>query len=229
MKRICVKRIAPLPLALLLAILLSACLADRPPASTPTAPSVTQTPAPTPAEPEAQEIPEGYVEEFEAYAYEGENDVTVGDRHFLLKDAPENVPEELVSNAYRYEITGEFEAYFDMIGESESLLISTGNIEELYEEGFTRELIIHRLYTMTQEEVEKADFQVSFQEELSRDVEKYQLTEYTVVRAEIYMAWSEAALKRGPQLGDGDYDRGFLCGKDAQGSWKLYEVYWLDF
>lgn len=223
------KRIAPLPLALLLAILLSACLAGRQPASTPAAPSVTQTPTPAPTEPEAMEIPEGYVEEFEAYAYEGENDVTVGERHFLLEDAPENVPEELVSNVYRYEITGGFEAYFDMIGESESLLISTGNIEKLYEEGFTRELIVHRLYTMTQEEVEKADFQVSFQEELSRDVEKYQLTEYTVVRAEIYMAWSEAALKRGPQLGDGDYDRGFLCGKDAQGSWKLYEVYWLDF
>lgn len=223
------KRIAPLPLALLLAILLSACLAGRQPESTPTAPSVTQAPTPAPTEPEAMEIPEGYVEEFEAYAYEGENDVTVGERHFLLEDAPENVPEELVSNFYRYEITGEFEAYFDLIGESESLLIATGNVEKLYEEGFTRELIVHRLYTMTQEEVEEADFQVSFQEELSRDVEKYQLTEYTVVRAEIYMAWSEAALKKGPQLGDGDYDRGFLCGKDAQGSWKLYEVYWLDF
>ncbi len=41
------------------------------------------------------------------------------------------------------------------------------------------------------------------------------------------MALSQKALSRGPQLGDGDNTRSFLCGKNNDvNEWKIYEVYW---
>ena len=37
---------------------------------------------------------------------------------------------------------------------------------------------------------------------------------------------SEASLAMGPQIGDGRYERLYLCGKtDTSNEWKIYEVF----
>lgn len=51
------------------------------------------------------------------------------------------------------------------------------------------------------------------------------MTEYVVAQAEISLAWSESVLKQGPQLGDGEYTRVFLCGRNAEEEWRIYKIY----
>ena len=58
-------------------------------------------------------------------------------------------------------------------------------------------------------------------------IEKYSLTEFTIIRVEVSMTYSQEAINRGPQLGEGTYVRSFLCGKgNDEKEWKIYEVYW---
>ncbi|NCC15081.1 MAG: hypothetical protein EOM28_01825 [Clostridia bacterium] len=171
---------------------------------------------------------DNYVEDFSAYDFTREMNATVNDRHFEAEEAPENVVEELVFDHYYYDIKGEFDQFADIYGEIEALKISARNTKKKFEEGaYIKEYIIHSLSTWSKEEFQNSDYvEIHI---LKDDVLKYQLSSFAIVQVDISMALSQAALERGPQLGDGEYTRGFLCGKKTDDDiWKIYNIYWID-
>lgn len=167
-----------------------------------------------------------YVETFYGYNFEGENEATFGDRHFKLEVLPQNTPEELVAYDYYYDIAGEFEKLSNIYGENEALKISAiSKANAFNERAYIKEYVVKNLYVMKKAELEDSKSSAIYS--LNEDAEKYNLTEFTIVRAEISMTHSQEALNRGPQLGDGEYVRLFLCGKGKDvKEWKIYEVYW---
>ena len=178
---------------------------------------------------ENQEVSlENYVEEFPDYEFTGELDETVGERHFQAEEAPENIVEELIFDDYAYNIEGEYDKLFEIYGENEANKISVSNTKKRFDDGtYMKEYVIHGLSTWSKEDFLNADY--DFMHILKRDILKYQFTSFSMVQADISMTWSEAALERGPQLGNGEYIRLFLCGKNSDDdSWKIYEIYWIE-
>lgn len=169
---------------------------------------------------------ENYIETFPDYSYAGETEATFNDRHFKLEDVPENLAEELVAENYYYDIAGEFDKLGNVFGENEALQISAANTQKNYQEGvYIKDLVVKNLSVIKKDELNNTQSPAAFS--LEKDVTEYGLTEFTVIRAEISMAFSQKALSRGSQLGDGDYTRSFLCGKNKDvNEWKIYEVYW---
>lgn len=167
-----------------------------------------------------------YVEIFPEYIFQGKSEETSDDRHFSLKALPQNIPEELVANHYYYDIAGEFEKLSNIYGENEALKISVTNTKEDFNQGaYIKEYIVKTLSVLPKDELESATSAIAFS--LEKDVQSFNLTAFTVIKAEISMLHSQESLDRGPQLGDGDYVFSFLCGKSEHiGEWKIYEVYW---
>jgi hypothetical protein len=94
----------------------------------------------------------GYVETFPAYEYTGTKNATFADRHFELQDAPQNIPEELVTLNFYYDISGEYDKLYDLCG-SESLQISATNTEKNFKDGqYTQEFIVRQLSTLPLDE-----------------------------------------------------------------------------
>lgn len=168
---------------------------------------------------------DSYVEIFPEYQFKGEREATFGDRHFSLEVLPQNIPEALVTKDYYYDIAGEFEKLAGICGENDSLKISAINTKKQFYEGtYIKEYIIKELTVVKKNEIPSLP---SLTFSLKEDVEKYGLAEFTVIKAKISMTHSEKSFNQGPQLGDGDYTRLFLCGqKKGIDAWKIYEVYW---
>jgi hypothetical protein len=165
----------------------------------------------------------GYVETFGAYDYKGVMEASNENQHFLLEDKPLNKPEELVALNYYYTIIGEFDKLYDLCA-SESLQMSAVNTEKNYNEGiYMQEYIIRQLSILPLEEFVERDSQIL--EMTKTNVEQNKLTEYTFVRYDFTMT-SPPGQEAAAQLSDGDYTFYFLCGKDQNDEWKLYELYW---
>ncbi len=167
-----------------------------------------------------------YVMDFPSYQYEGKTEVIFNDRVFILEDIPENIVEELAVNNFYLDIAGEYEALAEMMGENEALTISVENEKKHFEEGiYTDKNIIHEVSILEPEDFEgKIDY---FMNSLKSYIDTYDLKEYSVARVDVSWEYSEAALEKGPQLGEGRYERLYLFGKkDPASVWKMYEVYW---
>lgn len=176
---------------------------------------------------------EHYVEAFtETYTYSGVREADVADRHFRLEDIPENEVEELAALHYYYEIAAEWEQLEAQCGE-ERLQAAERNTAENFEEGsYIREYLIHDLAVMTQEGLSRCsegDLSEFYREAAWEWAEAFSLDVFTVVRVDLTWAYSEEALARGPQLPEGRYRRGLLCGKQSEkDAWKIYDVYWFE-
>lgn len=166
----------------------------------------------------------GYVATFPEYIYTGTKDASFADRHFQLKDTPQNMPEELVALHFYYDIAGEYDSLYNLCG-SESLQISATNTEKNFRDGLHKEeYIVRQLSTLSVYEFVNLDSLIL--ELIKNDIEMNYLAEYTFVRADFTMT-SPAGQQGQAELLDGDHTFYFLCGKNqADSSWKLYEVYW---
>lgn len=175
-----------------------------------------------------------YQSEFPDYEYSGAQTFSSEDRTLVWEDAPENIVEQIVADSYRLEASFDFDALYELMGGT-SLQTSTKNEKKSAKEGlyFTRQ-VIHSVDVLSQSEFDAggayfktAEMANGFTAELSRTVEEYALTEYTVVYVDLSWEWSEKALELGPQLGDGRYERLFLLGRSAENEgWKIYELFW---
>jgi len=166
----------------------------------------------------------GYIETFPEYVYAGTKNATFADRHFELKDAPQNISEELVALNFYYNISGEYDKLYDLAG-SESMQISATNTENNFKNGqYTQEYIVRQLSTLSLDEFVEKD--PSILEIIKRDIRANKLIEYTCVKAD-HTFMTPPWLQGQAQCPDGDYTFYYLCGKSQQDSnWKLYEVYW---
>jgi len=96
------------------------------------------------------------------------------------------------------------------------------------------ELMIHSLTTLSRENFfpgggyfEDQAWSNAFLTDLLEEVAKHDLTEYTVVCADLSWKWTDAALAAGPQIDSGRYERPILLGRTGEDdSWKIYELYW---
>lgn len=171
---------------------------------------------------------DGYTADPPAITFGGETDASFGERHILLEEAPENVAEELTALFFYEDIAGRYDRRKELYGAGTTLGQMEDSSERQAEEGvYVREYVLHSLTTVARDGLFPEEFYGFSPQILQRDVERYGLTAFTVVKADMSMYYSEAALARGPQLGDGRYEWFFLCGQTAQdGEWKLYELYW---
>ncbi len=164
-----------------------------------------------------------YIENFPVYTYPGKKEVLVEERQFSLFDIPENPAEALVADHYLYLITGDFDQLEQLYGENEALTISLENEQQNFQEGiYIQKYLIQEISTLSQEE-----FQSLFSDSLQAEIDQWKLSEMVMVKAVIDLTWSEKGLAQIPQIGDGQYDRFFLCGKHAENSndWKIFEIY----
>lgn len=177
---------------------------------------------------EEEKALENYVTEFPDYEFTGILDETVGDRHFVAEVTPANIVEDLVFHDYYYDIKGEYDKLSGIYGDNESRKISASNEKKRFAEGaYMQEYIIHSLSTWMKEEFQNSEY--IYKHLITRDILKYQFSKFAIVQVNMSMQWSEGALKRGPQLGNGEYRRLFLCGKKSDDDkWRIYEIYWAD-
>ena len=159
--------------------------------------------------------------EDKAYEYSGETQAQVNNRIFTLEDIPESIPEELVVNSYYFNIVGEYDKLKELYGNNEALQISADNEKKNFEDGqYVREYTIHTLDTLHENDVLDTLYN-----QLAIDIEKYELHETVIIKADIDLIWPDTVI--GAQLPSGEYVRLFLCGKkNSEDSWKIYEVYW---
>lgn len=165
----------------------------------------------------------GYTNTFPAYEYNGVMEADNEDQHFLLEDKPQNKPEELVALNFYYEITGEYDKLYDLCG-SESLQISAVNTEKNFNEGmYIQEYIVRHLTTLSMDEFVHRSTVIL--EMIKTNVEQNKLTEYTMVQGDFAMK-SPSAQESLSELSDGGHTFYFLCGKNQNDEWKLFELYW---
>ena len=180
--------------------------------------------------PQNESTPDGYlanyIDEFTGYTYMGEIEKTFSDRHFKLESIPTNTPQDIVVKNHYYDISGDFNKLAELYCDDEALQISVANIKKNFNEGvYIKEYVVKNLITLKKDDVEKLD--TATRNLLQKDIEKYDFSYFTIVKAEISMTHSEKALELGPQLGNGDYTNYYLCGKvNGQTEWKIYGFYW---
>ena len=90
-----------------------------------------------------------------------------------------------------------------------------------YEEGrYIREYIVHSFETLPT--VEYGDRKTYYDEKARSCGYK----EYQVVRVHFSQKWSDKALERAPQWGDGEFTRDFAVGKETglKSKWKIFEL-----
>lgn len=167
-----------------------------------------------------------YITDFPEYEYNGEIEKVFDDRTFVLEDTPENIVEELAVNNFYFDIAGEHDKLAEIMGENETLTISLESEKKHFDEGiYLITNIIHDVSIFTVDDFDQTiDW---FKNKVKEDVEEFGLIEYSVARVDITWEHSEASLAMGPQIGDGRYERLYLCGKtDTSSEWKIYEVFW---
>jgi len=95
-------------------------------------------------------------------------------------------------------------------------------VESYIQSGGYKSLIVQRLYVL-----DPASFDKYFIRFRANDIKKYNLTEYTVLAADISKELSEEAMAMGPQFAGGDAMEVFLLGKTADNpNWKIYDHFY---
>ncbi|WP_051280079.1 hypothetical protein [Anaerovorax odorimutans] len=151
----------------------------------------------------------------ETYKYKGETTVKTDDRNFVLEDIPENLAEETIAKDFLYTITGEFDKKAEIIADTEEYSFSIENEKKQFEnEEFPKSYIIHNISTLTKEEYDHYN-------EWQECVEKYKLNDYKIVNVNFTQTYSEEAIEKGPQWGNGTYSRSFIVGKSN----NIYKIY----
>ena len=161
-----------------------------------------------------------YVTDFPGYAYDGSTTTETSGHVFTMEDTPNNLAEAALIHWKHLNWMDEPEK-FGLVSGNEALKLAASSSYKSY--------TIHEISTLTPEEftVENMPFLNSFLRDLSEDVEKFALAEYTVVYVNHSWEWIPEHLALGPQLGNGRYEWLYLLGKtEADDAWKVYELYW---
>ncbi len=159
----------------------------------------------------------------------GAEEFVFEDRRFICEETVQDELEYLIYNYYYFSSTGGYDKLFDLLGDNESLKIAVQNERDNFEEGiYMSEYCIHELETLPIDAVQTASD--ATKKYISNALEKYDLAEYAIVKADISWKHNVVSLAQGPQLGDGRYARYYLVAKgETESSFKIYEVFWEDF
>ena len=166
----------------------------------------------------------------ESYIYNGETEINMDDRTFILEDTPKNMAEETVVNNFLYSITADFNGLSDVLAELEPYKISIKNEEKNFNDGlYMKSYIIHEIITLSEDEYDQEKLDNDEQNSLyyygwQEVVEKYNLKEYEIISVNYTQAHSDKSIESGPQWGDGTYNRSFIVGKSPDdNNYKIYD------
>lgn len=164
------------------------------------------------------------------YIYDGETELTIEDRFFLLEALPQNIAEDVVVRDFLYTITAEFDKKREILADIESHNISITNEKRNFaEEIYVQSYVIHDIATLTEEQYnqrETADGEHNrlFYYGVEKRIEDYNLIEYEIVNVDFTKVLSPKSNERGPHWGDGTYNRSFIVGMaEGDSSYKIYD------
>ena len=151
-----------------------------------------------------------------------EYNITEGQpRHVKFEKMPMDEPQKAVGWFYKYMGTAQFDLCARLFPED---LLGSLNLEQDqkdYEDGiYVKEYVIHGFQTLAADSY--ADQKAHYEEVAA----SRECSEYKVVRVHFMQNWSDKALEKDPQWGNGEYTRDFLVGKESgfRGKWKILEL-----
>ena len=179
----------------------------------------------------SEDLSENAIER-EPYVYEGESNINIDDRSFVLEDIPESLAEETVTKYYLYTITAEFDAMYDILSDKDDVFkITTENEKKLFAEGmYTQSYIIHKISTLSEEDyseqlLDNGEENPLYHYGWEECNKKYGLTEYEIVYVNFTQTLSKKAIEHGAQWGNETYGRCFLVGRTSDDdSYKIYDI-----
>lgn len=145
-----------------------------------------------------------------------------GDRILTIEDSIDNNLENIVYQDFFYEVSGDFKKELALIGEDEPLRISNQNNEKLFKNGFyMKEYTIHKLTTLTADDVKKASD--ATKQDFLKKINAYKLKQYAVVKVDVSKIHSKNYV---PQIDNGRYIQYYLLAtKTDSKDFKIYDVY----
>jgi len=155
----------------------------------------------------------------EAYTFDGETDLQVDDRSFILEDIPENVFEDIVVKDFLYSITAEFDKKYKILADIEPHLISIENEKESFEDGvYIKSYVIHKITSLTEEQysqetLENGEINPLHYRGWKKRIDDYSLIEYEIINVNFTLTYSPKKNERGPQYGEGTHNRSYIVGK----------------
>lgn len=142
-------------------------------------------------------------------------------RHVQFEKMPVDDPQLTAAWYFKYTGLGQFDMCPRLFpgDQLESLNFNQSDLD--FQDGiYIREYMIHDFKTLAT--VEYAD-QKAYYDQLAAG---YGFKEYKIVQVSFTQKWSDKALEKLPQWGDGQYTRDFAVGKEAgfRGKWKIFHL-----
>lgn len=140
-------------------------------------------------------------------------------RHVKFEKLPSDEAQQAAAWFFKYTGLGQFDRCARLFPEDLQAELNLEQSSRDFEDGcYIKDYVIHSLETLPT--VEYAD-QKPYYDELAG---RYGYQEYRIVRVHFSQKWSDKALERAPQWGDGEYARDFAVGKEPgfRGSWKIF-------
>lgn len=142
-------------------------------------------------------------------------------RHVKFEKMPSDEAQLTAAWFFKYTGLGQFDLCSRLFPEEQLESLNFQQSSQDYQDGYyIKEYIIHSFETLPT--VAYADQKSHYDEQASA----YGYKEYKVVRVHFTQKWSDKALERAPQWGDGEYTRDFAIGKESglKSKWKIFEL-----
>lgn len=142
-------------------------------------------------------------------------------RHVKFEKMPTDEAQQTAAWFFKYTGLGQFDRCGRLFPKDQLAALNLEQSSRDFEDGcYIKDYVIHSLETLPT--VEYAN-RKPYYDELAGG---YGYQEYSIVRVRFSQKWSDKALERAPQWGDGEYTRDFAVGRESgfRGKWKIFEL-----
>lgn len=142
-------------------------------------------------------------------------------RHVLFEQMPADEAQQAAAWFFKYTGLAQFDMCPRLFPEDQLGSLNFTQSAQDFEDGlYIKDYAVHSFKTLAT--VEYPDQKPYYDQLASR----YGYKEYKVVRVRFSQKWSDKALEKAPQWGDGEYTRDFAVGKESgvRGKWKIFDL-----
>lgn len=142
-------------------------------------------------------------------------------RHVKYENMPADEAQLTAAWFFKYNGLAQFDLCSRLFPADQVSGLNLDQSDQDFRDGrYIKEYIIHSFETLPT--VEYGDQKPYYDQK----AQSYGFKEYKVVRVHFSQKWSDKALEKTPQWGDGEYTRDFAVGKKAgfKGGWKIFHV-----
>lgn len=143
-------------------------------------------------------------------------------RHVKFESSPRDLAQQAVGFFYMYQGTAQYEKCRTVTAPSRAEEMNFEQQSADFKEGcYVKEYVIHSFRTLPEKEYEDRK---EYYDGLAKSCG---LKQYRVVQITFDQKWSDAALEKAPQWGDGSFTREFAVGKEKKpmGKWKIFNIF----